>query len=154
MSRAHQHENNKVATTKKTVKKPAKAISSAGAKIGTRGRTFEGEVVKKFPTRVVIELERTVFMRKYERFYKKKTRVHARLPEGFDVSVGDLVRAQETRPLSKLIHFLVIENLTEKARFSKRTLKKQNPANAGSANKNSKLSLSVVKKADLEEKEE
>ena len=103
--------DNKVATTTKSVNVPVKAIDSVrtGKKIGTRGRTFEGEVVKKFPTRVVLEFERTVFMRKYERFYKKKTRIHARVPEGLDVGVGDLVLAQECRPLSKLIHFLVLK---------------------------------------------
>jgi small subunit ribosomal protein S17 len=45
----------------------------------------------------------------YERFLKGKTRLHARLPEGMDVSVGDYVKVQECRPLSKIIHFVVIE---------------------------------------------
>jgi small subunit ribosomal protein S17 len=101
-----------VATTKQTAKpKPAKAPSqpelSTKKLPATRGRIFEGTVIKKFPTRVVLELERTVFLRKYERFYKKKTRIHAHLPATIDAQIGDLVQAQETRPLSKLIHFLV-----------------------------------------------
>ena len=97
-----------MATTTKTVKKPTKASQPVAAvKIGTRGRFFEGIVIRKFSTRVVLEFERTVFMRKYERFYKKKTRIHAHLPTTIDAQIGDLIQVQETRPLSKLIHFLV-----------------------------------------------
>lgn len=79
--------------------------------VGTRGRTFQGPITKKFPNRVVIEIERTVHVPKYERFYKKKTKLHARLPEGMDVSVGDIIRIRECRPLSKIIHFIVIEKV-------------------------------------------
>ncbi len=79
--------------------------------VGTHGRTFEGFVVKKFATRVVVEFERTVYVRKYQRFYKKKTRLHARLPTGLHVEVGDYIRIRECRPLSKIIHFLVIEKV-------------------------------------------
>ena len=43
--------------------------------VGTRGRTFEGTVTKKFDKRVVIEFERTVRVPKYERFMKKKTKI-------------------------------------------------------------------------------
>ena len=77
----------------------------------TRGRAFEGFVVKKFPMRVVIEMERTVYVQKYERFFKKKMRMHARLPQGMDVQLGDLVRVRECRPLSKIIHAIVVEKI-------------------------------------------
>jgi small subunit ribosomal protein S17 len=77
--------------------------------VGTRGRTFLGVVIKKFPTRVVIEFKRTVYIQKYERYHKKNTRLHSRIPEGMDVQVGDTVRVQECRPLSKIIHSVVIE---------------------------------------------
>lgn len=95
-------------TEPNTAKAPTKA-TVAGRVVGTRGRVFEGFVTKKFSTRAVVEFERTVFVKKYERFYKKKTRLHARLPLGMDVDIGDLVRVRETRPLSKIIHFLVVE---------------------------------------------
>lgn len=79
--------------------------------IVTRGRIFEGFVTKKFPTRVVVEFERTVYVPKYQRFYKKKTRLHARLLETVDVNVGDYIKVRECHPLSKIIHFIVIEKL-------------------------------------------
>ncbi len=77
-------------------------------KIPSRGRVFEGEVIRKFHKRIVIELERTVYVPKYERFYKKRTRLHARLPDNLSVEIGDYIKIRECRPLSKLIHFIVI----------------------------------------------
>lgn len=79
--------------------------------VSSRGRIFEGTITKKFPTRVVIEFERTVYVKKYERFYKKKTRIHAHLLKGMNVDVGDYIKVQECRPLSKIIHHVVIEKV-------------------------------------------
>ena len=79
--------------------------------VGTRGRIFEGIVTKKFDKRVVIEFERTVRVPKYERFAKKKTKLHARIFENQNVKVGDNVRVGECRPLSKMINFIVIDVL-------------------------------------------
>lgn len=79
--------------------------------VGTRGRIFEGTVVKKFDRRAVIEFERTVKVPKYERFMRKKTRLHSRIPSEMNVEVGDYVRVQECRPLSKMIHSVVIQIL-------------------------------------------
>jgi small subunit ribosomal protein S17 len=81
----------------------------------TRGRTFQGRVIKKFPKRVVIEFERMIYVRKYERYYKSKTKLHARLPECIEkkVEVGDLIKIQECRPLSKLVHFVVIAKVNK-----------------------------------------
>lgn len=80
-----------------------------------RGRIFEGTVTKKFPKRIVIEFERMVYVRKYERYKKSKTKIHARLPDCMEekINEGDLVRVQECRPLSKIIHFVVIEKIKE-----------------------------------------
>ncbi len=84
-------------------------------KLSTRGRIFERTVTKKFPKRIAIEFERTVYIKKYERFAKKKTRIHARLPDNMadKIQIGDLVQVQECRPLSKIIHAIVIKKLTK-----------------------------------------
>ena len=75
-----------------------------------RGRIFKGEVIKKFHKRVVIEFERMIYISKYERYAKSKTKIHARLPVCMEdeINIGDLIRVQECRPLSKIIHFVVI----------------------------------------------
>ena len=79
----------------------------------TRGKIFEGRVTKKFKNRVVIELERMIYVRKYERYYKSKTKIHSHLPQCMEnqIQIGDLIRIQETRPLSKIIHFTVISTI-------------------------------------------
>ena len=79
-------------------------------KLSVRGRVFEGKVRKKFPRRIVIEFERIVPVKKYERFEKKKTKLHARVPDCMqNVEVGDYVQIRECRPLSKIIHFALIK---------------------------------------------
>ena len=79
----------------------------------TRGRTFQGVVVKKFNKRILIEFERTVYIKKYERYAKSKTKIHARLPICIEdkINLGDLIKVQECRPLSKIIHFVVVEKI-------------------------------------------
>ena len=78
-------------------------------KLKMRGRTFEGIVVRKLPGRVTIEFERMLKLPKYERYEKRRTKIHARLPDCMkdDVAIGDLVQIAETRPISKMIHFVV-----------------------------------------------
>lgn len=99
-------------------KKPTDSKSSAYLSkkrpVAARGRIFKGKVVKKFPKRIVIELDRTVFIPKYERFLKKTTRIHARLEDKDfnNVHIGDIVKVQETRPLSKIIHFIFTEKIS------------------------------------------
>lgn len=85
-------------------------------RLAARGRIFSGEVIKKFPRRIVINFERTVFIRKYERYAKKKTKLHARLPECMEnsVHIGDYVQIMECRPLSKIIHFVFIKKIRSK----------------------------------------
>jgi small subunit ribosomal protein S17 len=92
---------------KKTQKEKAESKQSV-AIMCSRGRVFEGTIVKKFATRVVVEFERTVYVPKYERFYKKKTRLHAQIPQKMEINVGDYVQLRECKPISKLIHFVVI----------------------------------------------
>ena len=104
-------------TNKKEVAKSSCADKQCGVhgELAVRGRTFEGFVTKKFPRRIVVEFERTVQIRKYERYMKKKTKLHARLPDCMkEVEVGDYVQVQECRPLSKIIHFVLIKVLKKK----------------------------------------
>ena len=83
--------------------------------IGTRGRIFKGTVIKKFPKRVVIEFERTIYIKKYERYSKRKTKLHARLPDEMikEINIGDYIEIRECRPLSKIIHFIVIGKVSK-----------------------------------------
>lgn len=80
-----------------------------------RGRVFKGTVVRKLKKRIAIEFERMIYIRKYERYTSSKTRIHARLPDCLEneIKVGDIVKVQECRPLSKIIHFVVVEKIKD-----------------------------------------
>lgn len=107
------------------VKDKRKNIAEAGCNekncpfhgnLKVRGRIFRGNVIKKFPKRIVIEFERMVYVKKYERYKKGKTRIHARLPSCMEskINIGDYIKVQECRPLSKIIHFVVINKIKGK----------------------------------------
>jgi small subunit ribosomal protein S17 len=106
---------------KKTQEQKILANAENERRVGTRGRTFEGIVTKKFPKRIVIEFERMIYVRKYERYAKLKTKIHARLPDSMEknINLGDLVRVHECRPLSKIIHFVVIEKIKDAVEVKK-----------------------------------
>lgn len=74
----------------------------------TRGRKFEGKVVKKTHKTVKVEWPRFKFFPKYERYAKTRSRVQAHLPDCLSgIEVGTQVKISECRPLSKTKHFVV-----------------------------------------------
>jgi len=81
----------------------------------SRGRFFEGHVIKKFPKRITIEFQRMIYVKKYERYKKSKTKIHARLPDCMaeGINVADYIKIQECRPISKIVHFVVIGKVKE-----------------------------------------
>lgn len=81
-----------------------------------RGRTFEGEVIVKHINRVKIQFERFLYDRKYERFEKRRTNLHARLPDCLkeQIQVGDWIEIKECRPLSKIMHFYATKKIRSK----------------------------------------
>ncbi len=105
--------------TKKNVVRAASGCSDVDCHVHgnlkIRGRIFEGKVIKKFYKRVVIEFERTNYIKKYERYKKSRTKIHARLPNCMkdSINIGDYIKVQECRPLSKIIHFAVIEKIKD-----------------------------------------
>lgn len=80
-----------------------------------RGRIFKGKVIRKFHKRITIEFERMIYVRKYERYARSRTKIHARLPICIEdkINIGDFIEVQECRPLSKIIHFVVIGKVKE-----------------------------------------
>ncbi|HRZ85735.1 MAG TPA: 30S ribosomal protein S17 [Candidatus Paceibacterota bacterium] len=78
-----------------------------------RGRKFEGYVIKKIDKRVTIEYEKVKYIKKYERYIKEKSKLHARLPSELinSIQIGDYIQITECRPLSKIIHFVVTKKI-------------------------------------------
>lgn len=79
----------------------------------TRGRYFKGTVKKIIKNRAVIEFNRLIFIKKYERFAKAKTKLHAYLPKHLmnEIRIGNVVKIRECRPKSKIIHFIIVRKI-------------------------------------------
>lgn len=93
----------------------------------SRGKTFEGIVIRKFHKRLTIEFERMIYIKKYERYAKSRTKIHARLPLCIEkeINKGDLIQIQECRPLSKIIHFVVIKKIKDAEEVKKPSKKEK-----------------------------
>ncbi|MDD9953978.1 MAG: 30S ribosomal protein S17 [Candidatus Woesearchaeota archaeon] len=78
--------------------------------LSTRGRTFTGTVVSdKMAKTVTVEWPRRKYVKKYQRYEKRRTRVKAH--DELGAKKGDRVEIMETRPLSKTKHFIVTKVL-------------------------------------------
>lgn len=78
----------------------------------SKRRVLRGKVVSnKMDKTVVVEVERRVLHPKYKKFMKKNARYHAH-DETNDCELNDLVQIQESRPLSKLKRWNVINRLS------------------------------------------
>ena len=112
---------------KKTKAEVVTNIAEAANKkaISIRGRKFEGYVIRKFDKRVTIEFERVNYIKKYERYAKSKTKIHARLPKSLKdtINLGDYIQIMECRPLSKITHHIVIKKIRDADSTSQKILK-------------------------------
>ncbi|MDY6966355.1 MAG: 30S ribosomal protein S17 [Halobacteriota archaeon] len=75
-----------------------------------RGIVLEGTVVSdRMQNTVVVQKEYLKLIRKYERYEKRRSKIHAHNPPCIDAKNGDRVKIAECRPLSKTKSFVVIE---------------------------------------------
>jgi small subunit ribosomal protein S17 len=86
-------------------------------RLPVRGQVLEGTVVSVGMQRTAV-VERTLlhFVPKFERYEKRRRRYLAHAPPCLNVPLGHRVRIAETRPLSKLVSFCIVEDLGEAAR--------------------------------------
>ena len=86
-----------------------------------RGRIFTGTIISvKMQKTANVEWERKYFLRKYERYEKRRSRVKAHNPECIDAREGDIVKIMECRPLSKTKNFVIVEVLGKEKGFKER----------------------------------
>ncbi|ENN96177.1 30S ribosomal protein S17P [Methanocaldococcus villosus KIN24-T80] len=77
-----------------------------------RGQSFVGVVVSdKMQKTVVVKREYLHYLKKYERYEKRSSKLHAHNPPCINAKVGDIVRIMECRPISKTKSFVVVEKL-------------------------------------------
>lgn len=78
--------------------------------LSVRGQVLEGIVTSNKAERTItVERSFYKFIRKYERYEKRKSKITAHIPDCIQANVGDTVKIAECRPLSKTKHFVVIE---------------------------------------------
>ena len=84
--------------------------------LSVRGRQFIGTVTSaKMRKTAVIEFERLYFLKRYERYEKRRTKLKVHNPDCISTKEGNVVRVIECRPLSKTKNFVIVEKLgTEK----------------------------------------
>ncbi len=77
-----------------------------------RGRSLVGKIVSiKMKRNAIMEIERRVPLHKYERFEKRKTRIMVHNPECLSAKENDKVLVMETRKISKMKSFVIVEKL-------------------------------------------
>jgi small subunit ribosomal protein S17 len=96
------------------VKAPTKSCDDENCpfhgSLSVRGKTFVGTVLKAVMDKtIVVGWDRRTYNKKYERYEKARTKIKAHNPPCIDVKEGDVVKIMETRPLSKTVHFVVID---------------------------------------------
>jgi len=75
-----------------------------------RGQILEGIVTSNKAERTItVERSFYKFIRKYERYEKRKSKIKAHKPDCIRVNAGDAVKIAECRPLSKTKQFVIIE---------------------------------------------
>ncbi|MGZ4891786.1 MAG: 30S ribosomal protein S17 [Halobacteriota archaeon] len=80
--------------------------------LSVRGQVIDGTVVSDKTARtVVVQREYLKYIPKYERYEKRKSKLHAHNPDCVAAKTGDRVSLAECRPLSKTKSFVVIKVL-------------------------------------------
>ena len=80
--------------------------------IKVRGRIFKGDIIKTdVSNTATIAFSYYNYLRKYERYEKKYTRLKVHNPNCINAKVGNKILIGETRPISKTKHFVVLQVL-------------------------------------------
>jgi len=80
-----------------------------------RGKITKGVVVsKKSRNTVIIRRDYMQFIKKYQRYERRNTRLACHLPECMwhEIEIGDMVRVGESRKISKTKAFIVLEKIS------------------------------------------
>jgi small subunit ribosomal protein S17 len=78
-----------------------------------RGRVLEGRVASlKQQKSAVVEVNYIASVKKFQRFEKRRSRIHVHVPDCLKVRVGSLVEISSCRRLSKTISFVITKVLS------------------------------------------
>ncbi|MHA1885291.1 MAG: 30S ribosomal protein S17, partial [Promethearchaeota archaeon] len=80
-----------------------------------RGKITQGVVVsKKSRNTVIIRRDYVQFVKKFQRYERRNTRLACHLPEclSHEIEIGDLIRVGESRKISKTKAFIVLNKIS------------------------------------------
>ena len=102
-----------------TIKKPKKTCDDINCpfhgELSVRGRVLEGVVVSaKMDKTVVVERDYLLYIKKFKRYERRRSRISSHNPPCIDVKEGDRVIIAESRPISKTVGFVVVEKVEAK----------------------------------------
>ncbi|MFA4887514.1 MAG: 30S ribosomal protein S17 [Candidatus Nanoarchaeia archaeon] len=83
-------------------------------KITLRGRQFTGQITRLNSQRTaVVQWERLLYLPKYQRYEKRRSKLQVHHPDCITLTIGDHVRFIECRPISKTKNFVIIGKTTQ-----------------------------------------
>ena len=89
--------------------------------LSVRGRKLTGTVISaKMRKTATIEFDRLLYLKKYERYEKRRTRLKVHNPECINAKEGDIAEVMECRPLSKTKNFVIIRKLGAEKGFKEK----------------------------------
>lgn len=96
------------------VKAPAQSCEDVNCpfhgSLKLRGQIIEGKVLSDKMSRTVVVLrEYYHYLKKFERYEKRRSKIHAHNPDCVAAKAGDRVKIMECRPISKGKSFVVVE---------------------------------------------
>lgn len=102
-----------------TFRKPKKTCDDVNCpfhgELPIRGRVLEGVVVTaKMDKTVVVERDYLLYVRKFMRYERRRSRIPSHSPPCIDAKEGDRVVIAESRPISKTVSFVVVEKVEAK----------------------------------------
>ncbi|MGM5483884.1 MAG: 30S ribosomal protein S17 [Nanobdellota archaeon] len=92
-----------------------------------KGSVVGNVVSVKRARTATIAIERLVKDKKFSRIYKKKTKMHVHNPSSIEAKEGDVVRAYETRPLSKTKNHVIVQVIGKHIDIKGQDLTKEEP---------------------------
>ncbi|HJJ89702.1 MAG TPA: 30S ribosomal protein S17 [Methanocorpusculum sp.] len=81
--------------------------------LSVRGQVITGKVVsERMQGTVVVERNYLHFVKKYDRYEKRSSKIHAHMAPCLDARIGDEIKIAECRPLNKTTSYVVVEVVT------------------------------------------
>lgn len=120
--------------------------------IKLRGRIFTGKVLAgRAQKTATVGWERMYYIPKFERYEKRRTKLHVHNPECINAGENDIVKIAETRPLSKTKHFVIIEKLGKEVKVIAADLGAEQKAEKGAEKKKEKTAKKDKNKENADE---